>query len=76
MQNHHLYTMCMDSYNAMIDGKTQAVMSLHWGFPVVDGFMDYEDDIVAEKNKSDYSEMWWSIENCGLFWSESEKEFL
>ena len=75
MQNHHLYTMCMDAYNSMIDGKTQTVMSLHWGFPVVDGFMDYEDDIVAEKNKSDYSEMWWSIENCGLFWSESEKSF-
>jgi hypothetical protein len=75
MQNHHLYTMTMDAYNAMLDGKTQAVMSLHWGFPVVDGFMDYEDDILAEKNKSDYSQMWWSIENEGLFWSESETSF-
>lgn len=75
MQNHHLYDMCMDAYNSMIDGKPQAVMSLHWGFPVVDGFMDYENDILAEKQKSDYSQMWWAIENEGLFWSESEKSF-
>ncbi|MDD4695870.1 MAG: hypothetical protein PHW42_05510, partial [Patescibacteria group bacterium] len=75
MQNHHLYDMCMDAYNSMINGKPQAVMSLHWGFPVVDGFMDYENDILAEKEKSDYSQMWWSIENEGMFWSESEKSF-
>lgn len=73
MQNHHLYDMCMDTFDAMINGKSQAVISLHWGFPVVDGFMDYENDILAEKEKSDYSQMWWSIENEGLFWSESEK---
>ena len=75
MQNHHLYDMCMDAYSMMLDGKPQAVMSLHWAFPVVDGFMDYDNDILAEKQKSDYSQMWWSIENEGLFWSESEKSF-
>ena len=74
-QSHYLYTMTMDAYRAMLEGKPQAVMSIHWGFPTADGFLDYETDILAEKEKSDYSEMWWQIENCGLFWSESEKSF-
>lgn len=73
MQSHHLYNMTMDAYEAMLDGKTQVALSMHWGFPVVEGFMNYEDDILKEKEASDYSQMWWSIENEGMFWSESEK---
>ena len=72
-QSHHLYSMCNDAYESMLDGKSQAVLSLHWGFPTVEGFMDYEEDILKEKNASDYSKMWWDIENCGLFWNQSEK---
>lgn len=72
-QSHHLYAMCMDSYEAMLDGKNQVAMSLHWAFPVIYGFMDYEEDILKEQEASDYSVMWWNIENCGMFWSESEK---
>lgn len=76
-ETHHLYTMCMSARDAMFDesrdGERQIVMSLPWTFPTVYGFMDYNDDILKEKNATDYSEMWWQIENCGMFWSESEK---
>ncbi len=73
IQSHYLYNMTMDAYEAMLDGKTQVAISMHWGFPVVEGFMNYEDDILKEKETSDFSQMWWAIENEGLFWSESEK---
>lgn len=76
-ETHHLYNMCMDARDAMFDesrwGERQFALSLPWTFPTIYGFMDYQDDILKEKNASDYSEMWWQIENCGMFWSESEK---
>lgn len=62
----------MDAYNAMVAGKNQALLSMHWGFPVVEGFMDYEGDILQEKESSEFSQMWWSIENEGMFWNDSE----
>ncbi len=62
-----------DACQAMLQGKAQAVISMHWGFPVVEGFMDYEEDILKEKDSSEFSPMWWSIENEGLFWDNSEK---
>lgn len=71
-QQHHFYEMCNDAYERMLEGLPQYVMSLHWGFPVSYGFMDYENDILVEKKSSSYSKMWWAIENEGMFWSESD----
>lgn len=70
--NDYFCNISMDAYNAMVAGKNQALLSMHWGFPVVEGFMDYEEDILQEKDSSEFSQMWWSIENEGLFWNDSE----
>lgn len=71
--NDYFCNISMDAYNAMITGKNQALISMHWGFPVVEGFMDYEEDILQEKDSSEFSQMWWSIENEGMFWNDSER---
>lgn len=70
--DHYFYNISMDAFNAMIEGKNQALLSMHWGFPVVEGFLDYENDIEPEMESSEFSQVWWSMENEGLFGNNSE----
>lgn len=75
-QTNPVYQECIDAIDNMMeeDDSTQAVISMHWGFPVAEPFikMNYEDDIKPEMEKSSFSKLWWSQENEGLFVSESE----
>lgn len=72
-KNDFSWNITHDALCAMVRGENQAVMSMHWGFPVVEGFMNYEEEIKKEKQSSTFSQMWWSIENEGLFWDDNSK---
>ena len=76
-QTNPVYQECIDAIDDMMESKsnsTQAVISMHWGFPVAEPFikMTYENDIEPELRKSTFSKLWWTQENEGLFVSESE----
>lgn len=70
--NEYFHNRAMDSVKAMVAGRNEATISMHWGFSVIEGFMNYENDILQKKESSEFSDMWWSMENEGLFWNDAE----
>jgi len=75
-QTNPIYKECLDSFKSMIENSkiNQILLSMHWGFPAAEPSINltYENDIKPELESSTFNKLFWSMENEGVFVSESE----
>ena len=74
-KDHWSYTKCVDTFNAMISGKTrQFVCGFPYQLSIEEGLLDPE-TVAGEMLESDFSEIKWSMEMCAEWFGSSDGAF-
>lgn len=73
-QDHWSYQKCVDTYNAMINGRKQFVCGFPYQLSIAEGLLDPE-TVVEEMLESDFSEVKWSMEMDALWYGSVEGAF-
>lgn len=68
------YTKCLDTWDAMVDGRRQFVCGFPYQLSIQEGLLDPE-TVEDEMSETDFSDIKFSMEMCALFYGSGEDAF-
>lgn len=73
-KDHWSYTKCVDTFNAMINGRRQFVCGFPYQLAIKEGLLD-KNRVADDMSESDFSEVKWSMEMDALWYGSAEDAF-